>query len=798
MDLQRIRERLAPDLARRIDIASEWQRWRDEGHGDDSADGFVAWLESEHADPLETLAVEPVETTQVMPARFRRGMDGSPRDGANAPGAATAPAADTQPVRTDPARSPSAGRSGRGFPYVLLGKAGRGGMGTIHIARDTELVRRIALKELNADLRDVENVRMRFIREAQITAQLDHPNVVPVYALEMAPDGTPAYTMKLVQGQTFQALIEETRNAFERGGVPDDAHSLATRLEHFLKVADAMAYAHDKGVIHRDLKPANLMLGRHHEVYVMDWGLCRLMQQPDEDDAPMDADSSRVLMSADASGSASETRVGDLIGTPRYMSPEQASALHGEIDARSDQYALGLILYELVTLKAPYDGKSAQDVLANARAGRRLPVVPAYRKMRIARELRAVIERATAMLPADRYADVAAFAADLRRHLHGDAVHAAPDNGWQRVQRGIARHRQRVLIAILALIAASAASVVGLLWHNRQVVEQQNLKQQRMVEVRNRVDHAGDLVQTRLLQLEGALSDLASSTEQALQFATPGDQTIYLLRDFKDPAHAPKDLMPLPQFGGEVSLAWPVWTLAPGVSEAAALPRIRQVANLQAFYQDLFGRIDSVVQGRTLSIYDEQREKMPADMQTVAALGIGLGLASGIGSRYPGWTGLPAGYDPRSEAWYRIVANQRRPQWTDPTPATDSQPPIFSVSVPLFDDAQQFVGALALILVPQRFLHDLLDLGDLKGLHEVLLTDAHGDVLAFRHHADDIALGARATRVAAAVMARLKGNSGNTLNMEIEGAKRLVVIDDIDPLGWHLIALAEPEMHPDD
>ncbi|MGA9829166.1 MAG: cache domain-containing protein, partial [Rhodanobacteraceae bacterium] len=388
--------------------------------------------------------------------------------------------------------------------------------------------------------------------------------------------------------------------------------------------------------------------------------------------------------------------------------------------------------------------------------------------------------------------DVAEFADDLRRCMRGDAVRAAPDNAWQRVQRGIARHRQRVLIAILALIAVSAATVVGLLWHNREVVEQQNLREQRLLEVRNRVDRAGDLVQTRLLQLEGALSDLGSSTQQALRFATAGDNRIYLLDDFKNPARAPDDLVPLPQFGGQVSLAWPVWTLAAGVDPATATARIRRVANLRAFYKDLFGRIDSVVNGHTVSIYDAPPATAPVDMRQVAALGIALGLTDGVALRYPGWTGLPPGYDPRSQAWYRMAMNQHRPQWTDPTPATASRPSVFTVSVPLYDDEQHFLGALALILVPQRFLHDLLDLGDLEGLHEVLLTDAHGDVLAFSHHRNDRALGARATRIAQTVLKRVQGHSGNTMTTQIEGAERVVVVDDIDPLGWHLIAVAEP------
>src|SRR5262249_4406682 len=155
-------------------------------------------------------------------------------------------------------------------------------------------------------------------------------------------------------------LLNEARDFHEASKAPDEAHSVSARLEHFLKVCDAIAYAHDKGVIHRDLKPANLMLGRHNEVYVMDWGLCRLLRAPEE----MPAGEKSVVMSTpDVSGGASDTQVGDVVGTPKYMSPEQAQGRNRDLDARSDQCALGLILFEMVTLNTPYEGTTAYEVL---------------------------------------------------------------------------------------------------------------------------------------------------------------------------------------------------------------------------------------------------------------------------------------------------------------------------------------------------------------------------------------------------------------------------------------------------
>ncbi len=780
MDFESVRDRLPPELARTVDLESARRRFRKTG-GQDDRNGFAAWLVNGQPagdDPLRSLADEPVEVTRILPSRFAAPREAAVTRVLDAANVRAAPAAVDEPQ----------GRPE--FPYILLGNAGRGGMGTVHVARDTELARRVALKELNADVRDVDGIRERFIREAQITAQLDHPNVVPVYALEMTPDGMPAYTMKFVQGKTFQTLIEETQDAYERGEKPDDAHSQATRIEHFLKVADAMAYAHDKGVIHRDLKPANLMLGRHNEVYVMDWGLCRLLNQPV---APASPDASWVLGAAHVSGRASETQAGDLIGTPRYMSPEQAGARNLEIDARSDQYALGLILYEMVTLQTPYEGSNAYDVLMNARAGERRAVSGAYRGMQVARELRAIIERATAPAPSRRYANVAEFAAEIRRFVRGDAVHAAPDTPWQRLQRGIVRHRQRVSIGILALVAASAVAIGGLLWHNARVSARLHQHEQRMLMLRNAVAHSGDSIQTRLLQLEGALSDLASSTQQALEYARPSDAPIHMLRDFTDPARAPTDLRPAPEFGGHMSLLWPVWTLAPGTDEAAAMPRIRRLANLQEFYGELYRRIQGVVRGDITNFYNSQAVAATSNVGSVIVVGIMLGLDDGIGSLYPGWDGFAPGFDPRLQDWYRIAANQSAPQWGEPVQRAKTGPSTFPLSIPLHDRGQHFLGVLSLNLVSQRFLYDLLEMSDVRGVESVLLTDAHGHLLATAH--DDHRTSSAQPHdgeIAAAVLAHLRDSKDSTVTMDVSGHRRLIVADNIDPLGWTLIAIALP------
>jgi len=217
--------------------------------------------------------------------------------------------------------------------YRVLDVLGEGGMGKVYLAYDTDLKRRIALKVVT---RLKERHVLRFIEEAQVMAQLDHPNIVPVFDAGMA-DGKPYYTMRVVRGRTLGDVID----GLAAGDAATRAeHSLARRMQVLVQIGQALGYAHEKGVVHRDLKPANVMLGPYGEVQVMDWGLSRVI------------DHEAIATEADAS----KTRVGQLMGTPAYMAPEQA--LGEEVDARADIYALGVILYELLTLGRPFSGDS--------------------------------------------------------------------------------------------------------------------------------------------------------------------------------------------------------------------------------------------------------------------------------------------------------------------------------------------------------------------------------------------------------------------------------------------------------
>src|SRR3954453_20709958 len=234
---------------------------------------------------------------------------------------------------------------------VIYPELGRGGMGRIHPATDRKLLRHGALKRLDRELAKEPMHREGFIAEAQITGQLEHANIVPVHELSVTPAGVPYFTMKLVQGVGFDKWL---RDPFRQPGATE---RLEEGLEIFLKVCEAIAYAHHRGVIHRDLKPENIMVASFGQVYMMDWGLARLTK------------------ARPASGSRSQMEAPGPVGTPPYMAPEQARGNPADMDERSDIFGLGAILYEIVSGKLPYgESMNADYILARAVQDKVIPI----------------------------------------------------------------------------------------------------------------------------------------------------------------------------------------------------------------------------------------------------------------------------------------------------------------------------------------------------------------------------------------------------------------------------------------
>ncbi|HEY9839389.1 MAG TPA: serine/threonine-protein kinase, partial [Candidatus Obscuribacterales bacterium] len=511
--------------------------------------------------------------------------------------------------------------------YQVLHKLGEGAMGSVHLVRDCRLQRRVALKQLLSQWQQTPGTSQRFLSEVQITAQLAHPYIVPVYSIEMTEQGI-GYTMKRVQGLTFKELIAEAKADVQARGQRQPGHDLPTMLEQFLKVCDALAYAHFRQVIHRDLKPANLMLGDHGEVYVMDWGIAR----PFGDQAheyPFEADEK-----------------GKMIGTPRYMSPEQARGVNDRLDARSDLFALGLILDELVCLRPSYTAKNSAELLEKVRKGQTEPIVAA--DFKVPRALQAIIAKATRWKRAERYESVTAFAEDIRHYLRDQAVAAEPDPPLQAALRWLRHHRTACLGALFAVLLASSALTVSNLYRQQQVLQQAAAREQVISGFWSQVLHQGQAIDKYLLVVPRVLESIAGMGQQALQHGKPGPEP-YFLDDLRWNDLVPNQIKSS-HYGALISLDHTAFTLAAGLTEAQLRQDLQRMAPLQRNFRNLF------VRSAAKPGSDETR--------LLASEGVPIMFASfvtksGINQYFPGTMYATPGYDPRKRPFYKLVENQR-------------------------------------------------------------------------------------------------------------------------------------------
>jgi tetratricopeptide (TPR) repeat protein len=356
------------------------------------------------------------------------------------------------PTLSEPApAATTAEEPGHRQRYLLRRLHAQGGIGRVWLARDEDLGRDVALKELRPDRGDSPQAAARFLEEARITGQLEHPGIVPVYELVRPADGRPCYAMRFVGGRTLADAIR----AYHRQREAGEAGPLALRelLGAFVGVCNAVAYAHSRGVLHRDLKPANVALGDYGEVLVLDWGLAKVLGQTEEP-----AGVPPVARGAGDGGG--WTQQGQVLGTPAYMAPEQAEGRLDLVDRCSDVYGLGAVLYELLTGVPPFDGTDTPAVLK--RVVQEPPRPPRQRVPAVPPALEAVCLKALAKPPGQRYASARELAQEVGRFLADEPVAAYPEPLAQRLGRWGRRHRTAVAGAGALLLTAVAALAVGL------------------------------------------------------------------------------------------------------------------------------------------------------------------------------------------------------------------------------------------------------------------------------------------------------------------------------------------------
>jgi serine/threonine-protein kinase len=364
----------------------------------------------------------------------------------------------------------------------------RGGLGEVFRAQDEQLGREVALKRMKAQYATDADSRRRFLREAEITSQLEHPGIVPVHGLAHTGDGLPCYTMRFIEGETLQEAIQRFHEADKPNRDPGE-RSLALRqlLHRLITVCNTVAYAHSRGVVHRDIKPENIMVGKYGETLVVDWGLAKPFAR--EETVRQSGEATVVPRPGQDEG---DTKIGEQVGTPAYMSPEQAEGRWDVVGPASDIFSLGATLYAVLTGKAPFSGGDVLEALENARPGDfRLP---RQVKKTVPPALEAICLKTMARKPAERYATAQDLASDLEHWLADEPVGAYREPISVRARRWVGRHRVLVSGAVAAVLVAAVSLGVatvlleGAYKREREAKNEVEMSYKREQEAKNKAD----------------------------------------------------------------------------------------------------------------------------------------------------------------------------------------------------------------------------------------------------------------------------------------------------------------------
>jgi serine/threonine protein kinase/WD40 repeat protein len=380
--------------------------------------------------------------------------------------------------------------------FRFLRPHAEGGLGRVSVAFDQELHREVALKEIKERFADDIDSRSRFLREAEITGALEHPGIVPVYGLGQYRDGRPFYAMRMIRGTSLKVAIDKFHERRRGGDFKDEQVEFRRLLHRLVVVCDTLEFAHSRKVLHRDIKPGNIMLGRYGETLIVDWGLAKSLStpaggetNPDKPSATADTlSASKVELKQDSvhdtaehgdstwqprgSSGSEPTQMGAAIGTPAFMSPEQAAGRLDRLSPATDVYSIGATLYYLLTGRVPFGETDVGSVLQKVQAGDFEP--PRAIRSDIPPALEAICLRAMKIDPAERYESASALGRDLERYLADEPVAAHADTWQGKLSRWSRRHRSWLWAGVMTLgcVCVALAATAMITWYQHSLAQE--------------------------------------------------------------------------------------------------------------------------------------------------------------------------------------------------------------------------------------------------------------------------------------------------------------------------------------
>jgi serine/threonine-protein kinase len=667
--------------------------------------------------------------------------------------------------------------------YVEVGTIGEGGMGEVKLAKDTQLLRRVAVKKLKKDATNPATLSY-FLREAQITAQLDHPNIVPLYTVKQ-PEGADqnvSFVMKLVRGQTLSDVIRKAREVYKedpKAELPSGVN-LETRLGYFLKACEGVIYAHRKEVVHRDLKPANIMVGDFGEVYVMDWGIAKLVRE-----IPETLFGIQRVAAQKTDMYIGGSQVGNVVGTPGYISPEQVRGLP-EVGPASDQFSMGLILYELITLKPARPG-NLEKKLSWAENGQFNQLVHLLPERKIPAELRAILRKATAFEISERYGTVAELAEDVRRFLRGDEVSVLPDNLFRKTWRWMNKHRQLAAILILSFLLVSSVMTIGTLVREKSAMRSARIREKKLTHLLTKVATQAHSIDSRFLRLEDLLMNLANNAAYLVGQAPPNDERFYWQSEYQTPGQGPPDLVKAPLYDREVSIDYPVVVPAPGVERETVRPLMQRLAPLRHHFKKAM--LDS------RNSFAPLQEEEIRRLMTIHGLPVSwayIGLEIGVMYSYPGKGSYSPEYDPRLRPWYELGAQKNAVYWGNPYIDIQGLGRVLPCATSLYDPDGRFMGVVGMDVTYDTIIEENLTRRGAVGVVESFLLDDKGRIVVrsrqMELEPEPYALSDSGLRLelfpVPEVVSRIRRSESGFVELDREEEPRIIFFHEIPSLDW--------------